>query len=288
MEAKTNYFIVGLSVLLLAAGLLISAIWLSTGFNKKLYHTYVVYMQEAVSGLTIESPVKFNGVKVGFISQIELNVSNPQQVKLLIQVQDGTPVTNSTKATLVSQGITGTTYLGLSSNSPSATPLPILPGEKYPVIPYQPSFFYQLEKNVTEITKEIKEVFDEENNAHIKKSLDNIEKISSIIERNNANLNKTLEDLPQLVIELKKSAVEFTKMSHDISAAGIQLSQTMRAGRNSIDKISQQAIPPAVILLRRLNLMAANLEKVSAEMRQNPAVILRGSAAPKLGPGEKP
>ena len=76
-------------------------------------------------------------------------------------------------------------------------------------------------------------------------------------------------------------------MSHDISAAGAQVSDAMRAGRNSIDKISQQAIPPAVILLRRLNLIAANLEQVSAEIRQNPAVIIRGSAPPKPGPGEK-
>ena len=108
-----------------------------------------------------------------------------------------------------------------------------------------------------------------------------------MIEQNNANLNKSLEGLPQLITELKSSAHQFNNTSRDISAAGAQLSSTMRAGRNSIDKISQQAIPPAVLLLRRLDLIAANLEKVSAEMRQNPAVMIRGSAAPKPGPGER-
>ena len=288
MESKTNYFIVGITVLILAAGLLVSAIWLSTGFDKKQYYTYIVYMREAVSGLTNESPVKYNGVKVGFISQIELNEIDPEQVKLLIQVEDGTPITASTKATLVSQGITGTTYLGLSASSPTLAPLPKTPGEPYPVIPYNPSFFYLLEKNVTMVTAGINRVFDKENTANIKKALENLEKISSTIEKNNENLNKSLKDLPQLVIEIKTSARQFNAMSRDISAAGLQLSDTMRAGRSSIDKISQQAIPPAVLLLRRLNLIAANLEKVSAEMRQNPAVIIRGSAAPKLGPGERP
>ena len=123
---------------------------------------------------------------------------------------------------------------------------------------------------------------------YTQKLIENLEKISSTIEKNNENLNKSLKDLPQLVIEIKTSARQFNAMSRDISAAGLQLSDTMRAGRSSIDKISQQAIPPAVLLLRRLNLIAANLEKVSAEMRQNPAVIIRGSAAPKLGPGERP
>lgn len=71
-----------------------------------------------------------------------------------------------------------------------------------------------------------------------------------------------------------------------MSAAGKDVSKTMIAGKNTIDQISQQAIPPAVILLRRLNAISANLEKVSNEMRQNPSVIIRGTKAPKLGPGE--
>ena len=286
MESKTNYFIVGLTVLALAAGLLIAGLWLSVGFEKKKYNTYTVYMREAISGLTQESQVKYNGVKVGFITLIQLNDLDPQEVKLQIQVEEGTPITTSTKATLVAQGITGTMYLGLSASSSTFIPLQKTPGEPYPVIPYKPSFLSELEKNVTDVTADIKRVFDKENARHIKKSLENIQKISSVIEQNNDNLNKSLQDLPLLIKELKNSVRQFTSMSRDISAAGIQLSDTMRAGRNSIDKISQQAIPPAVLLLRRLDLIAANLEKVSADMRQNPAVMIRGSAAPKPGPGE--
>ena len=287
MEAKTNYFIVGLTVILLAAGLLIAGLWLSVGFDKKKYNTYTVYMREAISGLSDESPVKYNGVKVGFISKIQLNEIDPQQVKLQIQVEEGTPITTSTKASLVAQGITGTTYLGLSASSSTFMPLQKTPGEPYPVIPYKSSFLTQLEKNVTEVTTGINHVFDKENAAHIKHALASLQKISSLIEQNNANLNKSLQDLPILIREIKNSAHQFTIMSKDISQAGMQLSSTMRAGRNSIDKISQQAIPPAVLLLRRLELIAANLEKVSADMRQNPAVIIRGSAPPKPGPGER-
>ena len=287
MEAKTNYFIVGLSVLILATGLLVAALWLSVGFDKKEYNTFTVYMREAVSGLTAESPVKYNGVKVGFISLIQLNDHDPQQVKLQIQVEEGTPITTSTKATLVAQGITGATYLGLTASSSTFIPLQKTADEPYPVIPHKTSFFYELEKNITDATTGINRIFDKENAQHLKKSLDNLEKISTMIEQNNANLNKSLEGLPQLITELKSSAHQFNDTSRDISAAGAQLSSTMRAGRNSIDKISQQAIPPAVLLLRRLDSIAANLEKVSAEMRQNPAVMIRGSASPKPGPGER-
>lgn len=286
LESKTNYFAVGLAVLLLTAGLIIAGLWLSVGFDQKKYNTYMVYMQEAVSGLTIESPVKFNGVKVGYIDKIELNEANPQQVTLYLQITETTPITVSTQATLVAQGITGATFLGLSATTPSTKPLQKTTGDRYPVIPYKPSFFNQLETNINELSNSIKRVFDEKNTKNIKKSLANLQEITSVIEKNSENLNASLQDLPKLISNLKDSVQQFNKMSTDVAAAGIQLSDTMKAGRNSIDKISQQAIPPAVLLLRRLELIAANLEKVSADMRQNPAVIIRGSAPPKAGPGE--
>lgn len=287
MESKTNYFIVGLSVLILTAALIIGGLWLSTGFDEKKYHIYTVYMPEAASGLTTESPVKYNGVKVGIINAIELNKFNPQEVKVLLKIEDGTPITTSTHATLIMQGITGTTYLGLAADTASFIPLQKTLGETYPVIPYKPSFFNQLEQNVNELSLGIKRVFDEENAQNIKKTLDNIKEITSVFEKNSASIDESLKTLPQLVKDMKQSMKSFKSMSEDISTAGKQLTNTMQAGRNSIDKISQQAIPPAVVLLRRLNLIAANLEKVSVEMRQNPAVILRGSAGPKLGPGER-
>ena len=60
----------------------------------------------------------------------------------------------------------------------------------------------------------------------------------------------------------------------------------MGSGKNTIDQISQQAVPSATSLLNRLNAIAANLEKVSNEMRQNPSVVIRGSKPPQPGPGE--
>ncbi len=51
MEAKTNYTIVGLVVMILVGALIAARLWLSVGFEQKKYNTYVVHMREAVSGL---------------------------------------------------------------------------------------------------------------------------------------------------------------------------------------------------------------------------------------------
>ncbi|MDP3705161.1 MAG: MlaD family protein [Legionellaceae bacterium] len=286
MESKTNYTIVGLTVLILLAGLITAGLWLSVGFDQNKYSIYAVYMEEAVSGLNEDSLVKFNGVKVGSISTIELNQADPQQVKILLKIQEGTPISISTQATLISQGITGTTYLGLTATSPTTAPLIRKPGEQYPVIPYKSSFFNQLEKTIEEVSVGMKQILSKDNAENLSLALKNLQTITDVFAKNSKVLNQTLRQFPELLTEVKDSVGRFSEMSHDVAAAGKQLNVTMKAGRGAIDKISQQAIPPAVILLRRLDLIAANLEQVSVELRQNPSIIIRGSAPPKPGPGE--
>ena len=286
MESKANYRIVGFIVLILVGCLLAGGLWLSVGFDRKAYDLYTVYVPEPVSGLGDDSIVKYNGVKVGVVSKIELNQFDPQQVRLELKIEEGTPITTSTHATLISQGITGTNYLGLTASSPSLFPLQKTPGEPYPVIPYKASFFSQLEKNIHDVSIGIKRIFDKENAQALKASLINLQKVSDVVAQNNHNLNKSLEELPLLITDLKKSVDKFANMSTNMSTAGKQVSSTMKAGKNTIDKISQQTIPPIVLLIQRMDTIANNLEKVSSEMRQNPAIIIRGTAPPKSGPGE--
>ncbi len=286
MESKSNYTFVGLAVLILSTCLLSAGLWLSVGFDRKEYNNYIVYMDEPVSGLSDESAVKYNGVRVGYISDIELSPTNPQRVRLLLKIEQGMPITVDTKATLISQGITGTTYLGLTATSASLKPLSKTPEDPYPVIPYKPSFYYMLEKNVNRLSEQFNQVFTKENTENIKKTIAHLESITAVIDKNDTAINQTLRDFPKLLDAIEYSTKRFNTMATDVSVAGSQFTKTMKAGKNSIDQISQQTIPEAVTLLRRLNNIAANLEMVSHEMRQNPAVIVRGSQPLKPGPGE--
>ena len=286
MESQSNYTLVGLTVLILAAGLLSFGMWLSVGFDRKHYNLYTVYVDEAVSGLSNDSVVKYNGVKVGLVDQIELNQFDPQQVKIQLKIEEGTPITISTHASLINQGITGAVYLGLSASSPSPFPLQKTPGEPYPVIPYKPSFLSRLEQSIDDVSVGVKRIFDKENALYLKNSLANMQEVTNVIAKNTTQLNQSLKDLPLLIKELKTGVGKFTDMSGDMSTAGKQVTVTMRTGKNAINKITQQTLPPIVLLLNRLDLIAANLEKVSAQMRQNPAVIIRGTAPLKSGPGE--
>lgn len=285
MESKTNYTIVGISVVLLLIGLLLTALWLSEGFDRKTYHKYLVYMQESVSGLSEGSLVKYNGVKVGVVKVIALD-ANPSVVQLILEIEDGTPITTSTVATLIAQGITGTTYLGLSGMSSDTTPLRAKSGELYPVISYKPSLLFNLEKILSDFGKTIKSFMSKENAENFKNILDNLQHISKLLAVNDQALQNTLEQMPKLTSEMRASIARFGDMSHDMSNASKQLSKTMVTGKDALDLIAQQAVPPTISLLHRLDVIAGNLEQLSSELRRNPSMLIRGASPHKKGPGE--
>ncbi len=272
MESKANYRWVGLLVIGLTLGLISSAIWLSIGFDKKSYDIYMVYMHEAVSGLSEDAPVKFNGVKVGNVKKIQLNEKNPQQVELMLSIAHGTPITTSTVATLISQGITGTTYVGLSASSSDLTPLKALKGERYPVIASKASLFNQLDNalkgvsaNINSVTIEIRKLFNTENTKNLKETLEHLNHFS-------ATLDATAPDVKKLLTNLSQASEKVPSISTHFN--------------ESFTTMAQETLPALNQILAKMDRIANNLEKTSREVRQNPDVILRGHTQPKPGPGE--
>lgn len=286
MEAKTNYTLVGIAVVVLLFGLIAAGLWLSEGFDHKTYHKYIVYMREAVTGLSEGSLVKYNGVKVGKVDSISLD-KDPSVVQVVLDIADGTPITIATEAHLIPQGITGTTYLGLSVTSSDRTPLKIRPGCPYPVIPYRPSLLFQVETAIEQFSKSMKTFMSKENSDNFKKILVNVNRVSEVFASNDQSLRETLEKMPKLLDEMRASIGQFSTMSKDMSTAGKQLNATMVTGKDTLDIISQQTMPPAISLIHRLDIIAGNIEHLSAELQRNPAMLIRGAAPRKKGPGEK-
>jgi len=272
VEAKTNYTLVGLSVMILLISLCAGAIWLSFGFDKTKYLHYVIYTNESVSGLSEEALVKFNGVKVGYVDNVSLSIDKPGKVRIIINIAQGTPITRSTYATMMSQGITGSNYLNLAVDGTNHELLYSTAANPVPEIPYHDSFFYRLEKNFDVLSKEIETMFSADNAKHMNAILANLDKLSS--------------DLPKISNGLSAAIQDVSDMSNDVAKAGRNVTNTMKAARFTLDKFNQQAIPPAVDLLNKLNQIATTLEQISQDIEQNPAIVFRGKKPSPPGPGE--
>ena len=187
MESRVNYALVGLFVIFLGVMAIAIPLWLSSGLNQVKYIKYEVFMNESVDGLSPNAPVKYNGVDVGHVSKIQLNFRNTQQVDLLLDIKEGTPITTNTTATLRSQGVTGVAYVGLSGGKvEGAQALTILPGNKYPIIKATPSTMVRIDAAVTQLltnmntlSKQLSNTLSPENQEMLKQTLRNFNQIGT-------------------------------------------------------------------------------------------------------------
>ena len=151
MNTKLNYILVGLFVLGLSGVMIAGVLWLAAGGSGRAYDEYVVYMRESVSGLSRDSTVKYHGVGVGTVREITLDPQNPERVRLLLHIDQGTPVREDTTASLEVQGLTGLAYVNLDGGSQTSPPLRASEGEDFPVIISLPSIWGRLDRAVGEL-----------------------------------------------------------------------------------------------------------------------------------------
>lgn len=301
MEGKINYTTVGIFVIVLVSFLFTAIIWLTTEGHGKSYRTYLVYVHEDVTGLNVESPVRFNGVKVGFVDQIRLDRRNPKLVKLALRIEKNVTVTTSTYAILNAQGITGVVYVNLKAETELAPPLVALPGHRYPVIPSRPSLLMQLSAVLPEVTKDIRglsasiaQVLDKENRTSIKDSLKNIQIVTKALADNSADftasmqslrntlfhVSQTSDQLPETIARLNKTLLRASKTAKTID-------DTMQTGRTLIHNFSDQVMPSAQQALSNLSAATISVNQLTNELQRDPSMLVRGRAPQPLGPGEK-
>lgn len=252
METKVNYTTVGAFVIVLISAIVFIIVWLSSGLRTKEVSSYAIIMNEPVTGLNIDSPVKYNGVDVGAVKKIELRRSNPKQVFILVDIYVGTPITQGTTATLSVQGLTGIAYLSLQGSDTNLAPLEAESGHRYPVIRSTPSFLLRLDTAIQDLT---------------------------------TNINKITASVQELLNPENQKAIQATLKSLD--TISLQLAKSSKNFPNTMQTFSQQTLPDTNKLLNNLNTLTIDLLETSSNIKQNPAILFRGQTPPPLGPGEK-
>jgi phospholipid/cholesterol/gamma-HCH transport system substrate-binding protein len=140
MERNANYALVGAATLILFMGLLIFAVWLAKLSFSQDYDLYDVLFVGPVRGLSDGGEVHFNGIKVGEVTKIALDKSDPNRVIARVRVTSDVPIKTDSYATLEPQGITGVNYVQITAGAP-AKPLlkSTVKGDAVPVIRSQRS-----------------------------------------------------------------------------------------------------------------------------------------------------
>lgn len=308
MESKVSYVAVGLFVLGLGAALVGGLLWISSGTAyRAAYDTYLTYMSESVSGLSLSAPVRYHGVEVGQVRRIALAPDDPERVELTLSIEHGTPIRQDTFATLRTQGLTGIAFVELSGGAPASPPLRARPGEAYPVIPSRPSFTLRLETQASALLAELQRtserlnaLMDDDNRHAIAQTLRSLDRLSQTLAARSAAIDSSLADaarvmqntarasaeLPELVGRLQRSADAVDRMANEVARAGASADATLAGARAGVRALSGETLPQVNQLVSELRDLTGSLRRFSAQLEHNPSMLLYGKPAEKPGPGE--
>jgi phospholipid/cholesterol/gamma-HCH transport system substrate-binding protein len=308
MEERVSYALVGLFVVLLGAAFVAVVLWLSAGAVFQPPHErYLAYMRESVSGLSVNAPVKYRGVDVGRVRSMALNPDNLEEVRLELDLVEGTPIKTDTVAVLSVQGLTGIAFIDLTGGSRDAPPLRVQPGEEYPVIETAPSLLVRLDTAVSgmmtslnRVADDLSALLDDGNREALGRIVANLETVSGALAERRDALGEGVERaarllehgeaaaaaLPGLLDRFGRSAEAIEAMANEVAQVGAGLGGTFEDGGRDFRRFTAQTLPEVSMLVMELREMTATLQRVGQQLERDPSLLLRGARPLAPGPGE--
>jgi phospholipid/cholesterol/gamma-HCH transport system substrate-binding protein len=321
VEPKVNYILVGSFVAILGAAVLMGVLWLGKMDYRGVNERYEAYFRESVAGLSVDSTVKYRGVDVGRVKNIALNPSNPEEVRLILDIAKGTPIKTDTIAVLETQGLTGLATINLTGGSREAPVLTALEGQDYPVIKTgpSPSFFRSDEAiarllseksltnllaNLDTLAKGASETLDAENRAVLKRTIKDLSDVMHAVAVHSADLEKSLsgaaksadnlvqltaslnEQVPMLLAKINKSAAALNAMTDELVQTSKAVRSVVDDNKPELERFSRQTLPEAGLLVGELRQLASSLARVAQDLEREPSALVFGRKPPPKGPGE--
>ena len=322
MENKAHAMAAGIFVLVVSALLIALAVWL--GRESGSSHTYELSTSDTVTGLQPQAPVRYKGVAVGKVTFIGFDPDVSGNIVIRLTVDDTTPLSPSTFATLSYQGITGLAFVQLDDAGDAAQPLPA-GASGVPRLPLKNSRLGELTDQAPELLAKVQTALDsinqmlnEQNQKKVGAVLDNTalatERIAAAAQNVNlltAQLESTmrlrvdpaLAGVPALTQEFTRSlqsvrtaADDVARMSTNIDKTADRLNQKdgpldrLAEGTAALSRVAETfgaaTLPRVNRVSEDASRAARQLSRTVNGINDNPQSLIFGSGSVPPGPGE--
>ncbi|MDE2428489.1 MAG: MCE family protein [Burkholderiales bacterium] len=309
MESRSHALMAGFFTIALLILATVFAIWL--GRDKIQRSPYEIATKLGVPGLNLQAAVRYKGIKVGNVTDIDFDPKVPGQILLRIEVTPDTPVTTTTFATLGYQGVTGIAFIDLDDDEQSPQTLTAsasqVQNNTLPRIPLRPGLMQNLEqrgmailKQTEQLTTNLNALLGEDNRRSLRAAITHIDQAASAWEALPEKLNPTVNQLPALVQQTQATMDSFKTLSANASQLTANLNGlTSKLQANdgplvrfnqALDRVSNDLTLETLPRIHALTGDARNslhsLNRTSELIGERPQSILFGNPAPAPGPGE--
>lgn len=308
MENKSHAFMAGLFTLALLAAIAAAVYWFNR--DNRVRVPYDLVSRTNVTGLNPESAVRYRGLSVGKVDSIKFDSRTPGQILIRILVNQGTPMTKSTFATLNYQGVTGLAFVQLDDDGNDRT---LLPSSAAHVAQLQlrPSFVDELQRRgnnlvqqLEEASSSVNELLSPNNQRAILDSINSVKTAAQSVNRVAQQLEPVTKELPDTVRELNGTLASTHRLTNQLSdpqgplirnldsvgRAADQATSSLAAFQATMQtfegSLQQEALPRLNTLSDDLRSTTQAVGQAAETINRNPRALLFGTSPPPPGPGE--
>lgn len=237
MLKKKTFFTVGLFVLIGIVGGAALIVWLGASQYLQKGKRYVTYFDESVQGLQIDSNVKFRGVTIGKVDEINV-APDYRLIEIVMKINYAGDI-DHTIAKLKTAGITGIVFVELDhrktgdiNNSPKISFTP-----KYPVIPSNPSDIKQIFSGIDAVIEQMKQIDFKGISDQLKMTTTNINTFVSGDE-----MKRIIKNLDSMMTNLEGTSGKLNTFISDGRVDGIldDTQESIKEAKTAIKKIKDE------------------------------------------------
>ncbi len=245
METRAHYLLVGLFVIVLGVGLLGFVIWLIGAQQSGATARYLVFYEGSVTGLREGGSVRLNGVRVGSVNSVKLDLKQLGRVRIEIDIAADIPIKTDTVASLELEGLTGGRYVLLAGGTTAAPPVKKPPDEPYPVIPSRPSSLDELLQDAPDVVANINRLlvnanrlFSRENVDNFSKTLANVGTLSDTLADNRDEIDSIIKRVDQALASFDNTAASVERLASLLEQDGQRLIDKAEITMVKIDQLA--------------------------------------------------
>jgi len=288
VESKINYAAVGVFVIFFGLVGVVIVVWLiGSGRVSSNYKRYIIYTNSNISGLHVDSSVRYKGLDAGRVFDIRIDKKDPNYIKIFIEVRRDIPVNKHTVAHISSNGLTGIAYIDLSySKSPPKLPSKIV-SLSYPAIPVVPTTLQQIFSalpktliSINKVSKKISKILDNRTILTVKRTIKNLEEVTAKLMLTQNKLESLLANSNRLVISLNRDAGIAGKVisstNNMVYKTIVRIDNLTKTVQNIVNYAKNTTLKESFRSLKELENTLRQMKELLMEIRRNPSVIIRG------------